>query len=131
VFRVPRFIPVYRAALRNSRQFTAKKKAKRQQQRPDCHIDTPGATLVREDKNDCGDQSAKPYERKREPKRILPHSAPPLAPTDAMLGPQADGDLTDDNAGPVRVLAFGAFCAAREPSPSIAVSVVGHAPQEQ
>src|SRR6516164_6801179 len=40
VLRVPRIIPVYRAALRNSRQFTAEKKAKRQQQRPDCHIDT-------------------------------------------------------------------------------------------
>ena len=62
VLRVPRIIPVYRAALRNSREVTAKKKAKRQQQRPDCHIDTPGATLVREDKNDCGNQGAKPYE---------------------------------------------------------------------
>jgi hypothetical protein len=40
VMRVPRIMPVYRAALRNSRQFTAEKKAKRQQQRPDCHIDT-------------------------------------------------------------------------------------------
>ena len=40
VLRVPRIIPVYRAALRNSRQFNAEKKAKRQQQRPDCHIDT-------------------------------------------------------------------------------------------
>jgi hypothetical protein len=54
---------------------------------------------VREYKNDCGDQSAKPYERKCEPKRILSHSVPPLAPTDAMLGPQADGDLTKDHAG--------------------------------
>ena len=130
VFRVPRFIPVYRAALRNSRQFTAKKKAKRQQQRPDCHIDTPGATLVREYKNDCGDQSAKPYKRKREPKRILPHSAPPLAPTDAMLGPQADGDLTKDHAGlRLRVGIRGRF--AQELSPSAAVWVAGHIPQEQ
>ena len=40
VLRVPRIIPVYRAAPRNSREVTAKKKAKRQQQRPDCHIDT-------------------------------------------------------------------------------------------
>jgi hypothetical protein len=40
VLRVPRIIPVYRAALRKSRQFTAEKKAKRQQQRPHCHIDT-------------------------------------------------------------------------------------------
>src|SRR6516165_10700300 len=40
VLRVPRIIPVYHAPLRSSRQFTAEKKAKRQQQRPDCHIDT-------------------------------------------------------------------------------------------
>jgi hypothetical protein len=40
VLRIPRIVPIYRAALRNSRQFTAEKKAKRQQQRPDCHIDT-------------------------------------------------------------------------------------------
>jgi hypothetical protein len=40
VSRVPRIIPVYRAALRKSRQFTAEKKAKRQQQRPDSHIET-------------------------------------------------------------------------------------------
>ena len=45
VLRVPRIIPVYRAALRNSRQFTAEKKAKRQQQRPDCHIDTRNTRL--------------------------------------------------------------------------------------
>ena len=31
VMRVPRIMPVYRAALRSSRQVTAKKKAKRQQ----------------------------------------------------------------------------------------------------
>jgi hypothetical protein len=47
VFRVPRIIPVYRAALRNSRQFTAEKKVKRQQQRPDCHIDTRNTRTAR------------------------------------------------------------------------------------
>src|SRR6516225_4524142 len=41
--------------------------------------------------------------------------APPLAPTDAMLGPQADGDLTKDHAGLRLRERSGPFCAGTIP----------------
>ena len=43
MMRVPRIILIYAAGFGNSREFTAKQKAKRQRQGPDCHSTLPSA----------------------------------------------------------------------------------------